>query len=251
MACSGGCTVAAETLPNLVALSKPSVLVVGTYSFTDSPRFQFRGTGFVVGNGLQVITNAHVLPTDLSANSGRRLAVQVLAADGTWRMRETALVSTDVSRDLALLKFDGPAVPALRLADSDARAQEGAAIALIGFPLGGVLGFKHVTHRGIVAAKTDIFSPAPGAGSLQERAVSQLRKGVFEVLQLDAIAYPGNSGGPVFDIDTGEVIGVVNMVLIKGTRESALSSPTGISYAVPVSHVWRMLKPALNCVADC
>ena len=58
----------------------------------------------------------------------------------------------------------------------------------------------------------------------------------------DGTAYPGNSGGPLFDPDTGEVLGVVSMVLIKSTRESALTHPSGISYAVPSRYVLEMLQ---------
>jgi len=42
---------------------------------------------------------------------------------------------------------------------------------------------------------------------------------------------------PLLDAETGEVVGVVNMVLVKGTKESALSQPTGISYAIPARFV--------------
>jgi serine protease Do len=45
----------------------------------------------------------------------------------------------------------------------------------------------------------------------------------------------------VFDAETGQVIGVINMVLIKGTRESSLSTPSGISYAIPVRFVRDLL----------
>jgi S1-C subfamily serine protease len=64
------------------------------------------------------------------------------------------------------------------------------------------------------------------------------------VLQLDATAYPGNSGGPVLDAASGRVVGVVNMVLVKAGRESALSQPTGISYAVPVRHLLALMAEA-------
>jgi len=37
------------------------------------------------------------------------------------------------------------------------------------------------------------------------------------------------------------VVGVVNMVLLKGARESALSQPSGISYAIPARHVREMM----------
>ena len=70
----------------------------------------------------------------------------------------------------------------------------------------------------------------------------RLREGNYEVLQLDATAYPGNSGGPVLDADSGRDVGIVNMVLVKAGRESALSSPTGISYAIPVRHLHELLK---------
>ena len=45
-----------------IAKVKPSVVIVGTYKSTNSPRFSMRGTGFVVSNGNLFITNAHVLP---------------------------------------------------------------------------------------------------------------------------------------------------------------------------------------------
>jgi S1-C subfamily serine protease len=72
--------------------------------------------------------------------------------------------------------------------------------------------------------------------------VQRLSEGPFEIYQLDAVAYPGNSGGPVFNADTGEVVGVINMVMVKGTRESALSNPTGLTYAVPVRFVRELLE---------
>ena len=74
------------------------------------------------------------------------------------------------------------------------------------------------------------------------RAVAQLRQGPIEAYQLDATAYPGNSGGPVLDARTGSVLGVVNMVLVRGTRESALSHPTGITYAIPVRFVNELIQ---------
>ncbi len=89
---------------------------------------------------------------------------------------------------------------------------------------------------------TSLVLPQTYGQGLSPRAVRALRDGPMEIFQLDATAYPGNSGGPVFDVATGEVVGVINMVLARGTRESALSQPTGITYALPIG----LLKPLLN-----
>ena len=62
------------------------------------------------------------------------------------------------------------------------------------------------------------------------------------MFQLDATAYPGNSGSPVYDPDTGEVIGVVNMVFVKSTKEAALTQPSGITYAIPSRYLVELLK---------
>jgi serine protease Do len=83
--------------------------------------------------------------------------------------------------------------------------------------------------------------PAPTAQSLDPRAIARLRDGNFEVFQLDATAYPGNSGGPLLDAANGQVLGIVNMVLVRGSRETALSNPTGITYAIPVRHLHELI----------
>ncbi len=226
---------AAAGLPEVIAMARPSVLPIGTFDPLGSPRFAFRGTAFVVGDGRHVVTNEHVV-TIADAKSPPRYAVRVPNGDdrGDWRL--ATLVMLDKAHDLALLRLDGEPLPPLRLAAPDG-VREGQAIALMGFPIGGVLGFQPVTHRGIVASIAAIALPAANASQLSDRSLAALRRGSFDVYQLDATAYPGNSGGPVFDADTGEVVAVINMVLIKGSRESALQHPTGISYAIPVRHV--------------
>jgi S1-C subfamily serine protease len=230
----------AAGLPDLIDRLQPSVRPVGTWKPTDSPRFGFRGTGFAVGDGSLVATNLHVLPSALEATAEPQLAVLVGADSGAGQVRMARLVASDPASDLALLKIDGPALPALGLA-GDAAARAGTAIALLGYPIGGALGFTLVTHRGIISAVTLLALPAPNASELDPRTASRLRQGNFSVYQLDATAYPGNSGGPLVDIDTGAVLGIVNMVLVKGSHESALAQPTGISYAIPISHLRELL----------
>lgn len=226
-------------LPELIARAKPSVVLIGTYNDLASPRFGFRGTGFAVGQGQSIVTNAHVLPPPEEVPAPQ-LVVQVKTAAGDWEVRRVLQTSLDRPNDLALLEIAGPPLRPLTL-KTQATA-EGTDIAFIGFPLGGALGFSHVTHRGIISAITPVALPAPSSQALNSRNLSQLRSGSFDMLQLDATAYPGNSGGPVFDLRSGEVLGVINMVLLKNTKESVLNQPSGISYAIPIEHVQRLLQ---------
>lgn len=61
-------------------------------------------------------------------------------------------------------------------------------------------------------------------------------------MQLDAMAYPGNSGSPIYHPKTGEVIAAINHILVQDTKKPALSSPTGVSYGVPVKDLSELLK---------
>ena len=228
-------------LVEVVAAAKPSIVAVGSFSALNNPRFGFRGTGFVVRGGNLVITNAHVLPPIDTNAAGTRLVIQTPRGKGPGEIRPAVVVALDREHDLALLRFEGAGLPDLPLAPAETEA-DGLSIAVIGFPIGGVLGFTPVTHRGIISAVTPIVLPAANAQQLDPNAIARLRRGSFDIYQLDATAYPGNSGGPVLNDQTGEVVGVINMVLIRGLKESALSQPTGISYAIPVRYVRQLLS---------
>lgn len=232
---------AAADLVELVKASKPSVVAVGIYNATTAPRLTFRGTGFVVGNGKQVLTNAHVLPDPDDKTFGNQIRVRVVAGAAAPDERVATVVRVDRAHDVALLSIEGVALPALPLAGKELAA-EGTAIALMGFPIGGQLGMIPVTHRGLLSSVANVVMPTPSAKQLNARAVIQLREGDFAIYQLDATAYPGNSGGPVLDASSGKVIGLMSMVLAKGSREVAMSHPSGISYAVPIRHAIELME---------
>ncbi|XVJ68816.1 MAG: trypsin-like peptidase domain-containing protein [Rhizobacter sp.] len=236
------CSISQASLVDLITKAKPSVVIVGTHSPTDNPRFNLRGTGFVVGDGTTVITNAHVLPEAPSNPTVvRQLVVQLLGRPGGLEMRVATVVSVDRNRDLAWLRIEGSPVPALTLG-KPAYAPEGTAVAFIGFPIGGALGYSPVTHRGIVSSVTAIAPPMASAQQLNPQAILRLREGSYDIYQLDATAYPGNSGGPLLSVETGEVIGVINSVVVRSSKESALSNPSGITYAIPVRFVTELLE---------
>ena len=235
---------AAAGLPDVIDKVRPGVVGVGTAYPPRQPNrkgqtVSYRATGFVVGAGRRVVTNAHAIPEELDTDHNEQLAVFAgRGAAGTVHFAH--LVQLDRDHDLALLSIQGAALPALELGDSD-RVREGQDIAFTGFPIGMVLGMYPVTHRGIVAAITPMARPVEHARTLNAAQMRYLRHR-FDAFQLDAIAYPGNSGSPVFDAATGQVIGVLNSVLVKESREAMLERPSGIAYAIPVKH----LKPLLG-----
>jgi S1-C subfamily serine protease len=243
LACSAG---AADDLTQAVQRVKPSVVMLGTYESLANPRFALRGTGFVVANGEQthsnlVVTNAHVLATPMPGEKLRTLVVQISGIESPWQMRKAELLHEDSVHDLALLRFEGAPAAALHVRDS-LDVQEGQAVGFTGFPLGNALGFSPVTHRGMVSSIAPAALPLQSAQQLSNAAVRGLRQGSFDVFQIDGTAYPGNSGGPLFDPRNGDVLGVINMVLLRGTREAALSTPSGISYAIPSHYVLQLLQ---------
>lgn len=232
----------AAGLADTVEKIKASIVAVGTVQPARRPPAKFQASGFVVGQGRQIITNAHVLPAFLDSQNKETLAVFI--GQGTMvESRSAKKIATDLEHDLALLEIEGPPLPALRLGESR-RSREGQPIAFTGFPIGVVLGLFPVTHQGIISAISPVAIPAPAAGNLDAATIRRLKNEPYEVLQLDATAYPGNSGSPLYEPDTGRVIGVINKVFVQESKESILEKPSGITYAIPVRYVQALLSRA-------
>jgi len=237
---AAGLPAAAAPLARTIVAVKPSVVAIGTHVRTRSPAISFHATGFVVGDGLSVISNAHAVP---ELDPERMEALGVVTGRGDQlEFRSASVVSIDRVHDLVHLRLSGTPLPALRLAGGDL-VDEGSEVAFTGYPLGMLLGLTPVTHRAMVAAVTPAILPTATTRGLNPRAVLQLQRNrPFSIYQLDGTAYPSNSGSPVYDPDNGSVLAVINMTLVKGTKESAISDPSGISYAVPVRHVHELLQ---------
>jgi S1-C subfamily serine protease len=230
----------AAELAATVAAVKPAIVAIGTYQKTRSPAIRFVGTGFVTGDGLSVVTNAHVVPELLDSERLEQLGIVVGDGDGV-AFRPAQLAGRDREHDLAHLRLSGAPLPALRLGDS-ASVREGQDLAFTGFPLGMVLGLHHVTHRAMLSAITPVVMPSLSSRGLDARAIVQLQRSAFQIFQLDGTAYPGNSGSPVYDPASGTVLAVINMVFVKGLKETAITAPSGITYAVPARYVHELLQ---------
>ena len=227
-------------LPRTVAAVKPSVVGIGTSLKLRSPATQFVATGFVVGDGLDVITNAHAL-LELDSEKKETLGVLTPVGDTGFEFHPAQLAGVDREHDLAHLRLTGKPLPALKLGDG-ADIAEGMELSLTGYPIGMVLGLHTATHRALLAAITPIVLPSLNSGKLSAAAIMQLQRPPFMIYQLDATAYPGNSGSPVYDPQTGVVVGIINMVFVKGLKENAITNPSGIAYAVPVRYARELMQ---------
>jgi S1-C subfamily serine protease len=225
-------------LPDTLARLKPSVVAVGTFQKTRRPPSLFRGTGFVIGDGLHIATNAHVVPEKLDQDKNETVAV-FAGNSRSITMYRAVKIAEDRDYDLAVLRIAGPPLTALILDDSDL-VREGESYAFTGFPIGMVLGLNAVTHRGLVSAITPIAIPQFSAQQLEKKTLARLTA-PYEVFQLDAIAYPGNSGSPLYHPNTGKVVGIINSVFVRQTKESSIQNPSGITYAVPAKHLRELM----------
>ena len=152
------------------------------------------GSGIVVGEGI-IVTNNHVV------QGGGKVVVRL--HDG--REFEAVEIKSDPNTDLALLWIDpaGRELPVLEFGDSD-QVEVGSWAIAIGNPFG----LGHTVTAGIISAK------GRGIGITARE----------DFLQTDAAVNPGNSGGPLVDIE-GKVVGI----------NTAIVGPSyqGISFAIP------------------
>jgi S1-C subfamily serine protease len=223
-----------ETLKKI----KPSVVAIGISNPTGSPRIRLIGSGFVVSPGNRVVTNYHVIANPLDESKLEQYVV--LSGNGTvFKVHTITQQKHAPAYDLALLNINAQ-LPALTISKAPFIA-EGASIAFTGFPITQVLGLYPATHTGIIAAHTPIAIPVENSRDLKLAMLRQLDK-PYLVYQLDAVAYPGNSGSALYQPDNGEVIGIINQVYIKTSREAVLSDPSGISYAIPSQHLLELMQ---------
>jgi putative serine protease PepD len=169
------------------------------------------GTGFVVNRDGTLVTNAHVVADNDTA--------QVSFGD-SGRMIDAEVLGTDVSSDLAVLRVDPGSVDRLRplpLADSD-RVRVGDGVVAVGNPFG----LDRTATAGIVSAV-----------GREIRAPDGFQ--IDHVIQTDAPINPGNSGGPLLDA-RGRVIGVNTQIATGGSGGNV-----GIGFAVPSNTVREVL----------
>lgn len=171
------------------------------------------GSGFVIDRQGHILTNYHVVE---GAES-----VQVTLFDGTTH--DAKVIGEDASNDVAVVRIDAPSdrlVP-VALGDSS-RLLVGQKVLALGNPFG----LERTLTTGIVSA-------------LDRSLRAKNRRMIKGVIQTDAAVNPGNSGGPLLN-SRGEVIGMNTAIL------SQVGQSAGISFAVPINTIQRILKPLIE-----
>jgi S1-C subfamily serine protease len=228
-------------LPDVVARVRRAVGAVGTYNPANRPPMEFSASGFFIDAHGHFVTANHVLEGIAERKRVEDLRV-FLPGDSDRRGHPAVIVAREPKYDLALLAVEEPSVQALAIGDST-QVREGQLVALCGFPFGFLYGLNPSTSLGIISSISPRAVPAVNTRLLDPATIEALRS-PYDVFQLDATAYPGHSGGPLFDIRTGEVLGVVNSAFIKKTKEKVVAS--GISYAMPIHYVKKAFEDALK-----
>ncbi|MBA3326836.1 MAG: trypsin-like peptidase domain-containing protein [Solirubrobacterales bacterium] len=175
------------------------------------------GSGFVVDEGGEIATNAHVVTAGEGGDIRRAREVYVAFADGN--QVPAKIVGFDPNSDVALLKIDpeGLTLRPLPLGTTRELAV-GSPVAAIGSPFG------------------EPQSLSVGVVSATDRAIESLTGfQIVGAIQTDAAINRGNSGGPLVNAK-GRVLGINSQI------RSTSGGGEGVGYAVPVDTVRRVLS---------
>ncbi|HEY6864194.1 MAG TPA: DegQ family serine endoprotease [Burkholderiales bacterium] len=153
------------------------------------------GSGFIVSSDGYILTNAHVVDGAKEVN--------VKLTDR--REFRAKVIGEDTKSDIALIKIDAASLPTVRIGDSS-HIRVGQWVVAMGSPFG----FENSVTAGIVSAKSRSLSDS-----------------YVPFIQTDVAVNPGNSGGPLFDLD-GNVIGINSQIY------SQTGGYQGLSFAIPI-----------------
>jgi serine protease Do len=153
------------------------------------------GSGFIVSSDGYILTNAHVVAE----------ASEVTVKLTDRREFVAKVIGVDKHSDVALIKIAATGLPIVHLGDSS-RLKPGQWVVAIGSPFG----FENSVTAGVVSAT---------ARPLDENYVP--------FIQTDAAVNPGNSGGPLFNVD-GQVVGINAQIY------SRTGGYMGMSFAIPI-----------------
>ncbi len=184
-----------------------------------------QGSGWVYSSDGYIVTNNHVVGTETR--------VEVDFASGLKTYGD--VVGTDAYSDLAVIKVDVAAseLHPLSLGDSDI-LQVGQTVIAIGNPFG----LSGTMTTGIISA----------LGRSLPTSNQSTSGGYFsnaDIIQTDAALNPGNSGGPLLNLD-GEVVGINSAIETTSYTISGQPTNSGIGFAISVNTVKRVVPSLIQ-----
>ena len=189
---------------------------------TRTTRQESAGTGFIISDKGDILTNRHVVPANATS-------VSVTLSDGTTldNVEVVGRTSDSDPLDIAFLRVrdaKGKALKPVKLGDSN-KMEVGYKVIAIGNALGQ---FQNSVTTGIIS----------GYGrSVQAIGDGNEVENLQNLFQTDAAINQGNSGGPLVNAD-GEVIGINTAVAGDGAEN--------IGFAIPINDVSGIVKSVLN-----
>ena len=187
-----------------------------------APRMPFRaqgnGSGCIIGADGVILTSEHVI----------RDASEIEVTVSTRKRYRATVVGSDPRRDLAVIRIDAKDLPVAKLGDA-AALRRGQFVIALGSPFGFGRDGQASLSFGVVSGTGRAI---PGIGRELDRYYGNL-------IQTDAAVNPGNSGGPLVNLD-GEVVGV-NAVI-----SSQSGTSDGVGFAVPISASTRAIIERLK-----
>jgi uncharacterized protein len=174
-------------------------------------RLDLSGSGFVVGEAGQIVTNHHVVA------GCAEVRVQAPGEEVT----SAVVIARDQINDLALLRAPVRLTPAV-LRDGGG-IRPGETVVAVGFPLHGLLASEANVTTGTVSALAGIGNDA-------------------RFLQMTVPVQPGNSGGPLLDLE-GRVVGVV-VGKLDALKVASVTGdiPQNVNFAIKAEVVRSFLK---------
>ena len=208
-----------EERQNVLAYAKVNKSVVNITTESEGVGFFGDETSTGTGSGFVIDTEGHIL-TNFHVIQGA-VAVRVTLFDGS--AHPAKIIGQDASNDVAVLQIKVPPrkLFPVKFGDSS-RVMVGQKILALGNPFG----LERTLTTGIVS-------------SLDRSLKAKNGRMIKGIIQTDAAINPGNSGGPLLN-SRGQVIGM-NTAIISQVGQSA-----GISFAVPINSITRILKPLIE-----
>lgn len=206
--------------PSVVSINVTAQVQQQSFFGTQTGEQQAAGTGIIISAEGVVITNRHVIPSNVSD-------VSVVLSDGT-RLDDVEVIgrtNEGDSLDVAFLKIKdakGKQLTAATLADSS-KVKVGDSVVAIGNALGQ---FQNTVTSGIIS----------GYGRTIEAGDATSSETLQNLFQTDAAINQGNSGGPLVNVN-GEVIGMNTAVAGSGAQN--------IGFAIPINDVQGLVRSVL------